>query len=357
MKNQTDTQDKSHKKKAIALLSGGLDSALATKLIKEMGFEIIALNFQTAFCTCSKKGCKSEARKVANEFDIPLKVMSVTKEYMQIVRNPKYGYGSGMNPCIDCRMFMFKKAKAFMEEVGASFVITGEVLGQRPMSQTRKAMKMIEQKSGLEGFILRPLTTPSVKGCSKGMLEEIDFDKLPDITGRSRKKQLALAKELNIENYICGSGGCLLTEKEFSNRLRDYFKHNIKDNIDQIKLLKVGRHFRLDDKVKLLVGRDEHENKKLSFYKYAGIYLEPEEKGPSGLVLGDEINSSHLQLAGKIIGRYCQVGMTLSSSERQQGDRKLEGEEIHLNYTQNKESKTLIVKPFKPEDLTPFWIL
>lgn len=146
-------------KKGLVLLSGGLDSTLAAKLILNQGIELEAVNFLTVFCTCTRKGsCKHEARKVADEFGIRLHVMNVSEEYLDVVKSPRYGYGSNMNPCIDCRIFMFKKAKKFMKEIGASFVVTGEVLGERPMSQRRDAINIIERESSLKGLILRPLS-------------------------------------------------------------------------------------------------------------------------------------------------------------------------------------------------------
>ncbi|MDH5681452.1 MAG: hypothetical protein OEZ36_07690 [Spirochaetota bacterium] len=310
------------KHKAVALLSGGLDSTIATRLIMDMGVDITALNFHTVFCTCTHKGCKFESRQVANEFDLPLKVLSVTKEFMEVVRNPKYGYGSALNPCIDCRIFTFRKAKEFMEEIGASFVITGEILGQRPMSQTNRNMALIEKESGLEGRILRPLSANKTQGLAKDIQKIIDIDKLPNITGRSRKTQYELVEELNIENYSCPSGGCLLTEKEFSRKLKDYFLYNKENDIDQLKLLKTGRHFRISPKAKIIVGRDEKENKKLSYYKHAGILMEPKEKGPIGLLVGSEPEKSDINTAGKIIGRYCKtdkIHLSLFGWEKESG--------------------------------------
>ncbi|HEO64307.1 MAG TPA: hypothetical protein ENI73_00400 [Spirochaetes bacterium] len=330
--------DPSRKKKAVALLSGGLDSTIATRLIKDMGIEITALNFHTAFCTCSQKGCKFESRQVANEFDLPLKVMSVTKEYMEIVRNPKFGYGKGMNPCIDCRVFMFKKAKEYMEEIGGSFVITGEVLGQRPMSQTKRNMSLIEKESGLEGRILRPLSANKKDNLDQEVLDEVNIEALPNITGRSRKEQYALADELNIENYSCPSGGCLLTDKEFSIRLKDYFKYNAKDDINEIKLLKTGRHFRLNDHCKVVVARDESESKKLGFYKHVGVLMEPIEQGPDALILSDELNHRDIELASKIVARYCK------------------GDKIHLKYKEEEKEKIITVSPFTADELEPYWV-
>lgn len=246
-------------KKALALLSGGLDSILAIKLMLEQGIEVEAINFLTTFCTCTRKGCQHAGTKAAETLRIPLKILNVTDEYLKIVENPKHGYGSNMNPCIDCRIFFFKRAKDYMSEVGASFIVTGEVLGERPMSQRRDAILLIEKEAGLKGLILRPLsaklfepTIPEKKGI-------VDREKLLAISGRSRKPQIALAEEFSIRDYPCAAGGCLLTDQGFANRIRDLIKHSAL-TMDNVRLLKTGRHFRLSNEVKLIVGRDEGEN-------------------------------------------------------------------------------------------------
>ena len=210
-------------KKAVALFSGGLDSILAIRLMLEQGIEVHALNFLTLFCTCTSKGCMHQATKAARQLDVPLKVMNITEEYMEVVKNPKYGRGRNMNPCLDCRIFTFRKAKDFMEEIGASFVVTGEVLGERPMSQRRNAMEVIEKESGLSGYIVRPLcaklfepTVPEREGI-------VDRNRLLDIQGRRRDRQISIAKDLGISDYPCPAGGCLLTRKEFSERGRGLF--------------------------------------------------------------------------------------------------------------------------------------
>jgi tRNA U34 2-thiouridine synthase MnmA/TrmU len=248
-------------KKAIALLSGGLDSTLAVRLILDQGIEVIAVNFVTPFCTCNRKG-RCEARHVASQFDIELKVFNVGEEYIRLIRNPRYGYGRQMNPCLDCRIFMFTKARRLMEEIGAAFVFTGEVLGQRPMSQRRDAMRLIERESGLEGRLLRPL---SAKLLPPTLAEEemVDRDKLMEIQGRSRKSQMELAQAYGIDDYACPAGGCLLTDPQFAQRIRDLFEHTPEPSLKDVELLKVGRHFRLSDKAKVIVGRDEAENKRL----------------------------------------------------------------------------------------------
>jgi tRNA-specific 2-thiouridylase len=255
--------------KALALLSGGLDSTLAVKLMLNQDIEVEAINFITPFCLC-KKGC-SGAAQVAKTLRIPLKIVSVDKDYLKILRKPKYGYGRNMNPCIDCRIFMLKQAKKYAKETGASFIFTGEVLDERPMSQHQKALSIIEKETGLEGKILRPLSArllPETEAERKGWA---DRAKLLDIRGRSRKKQIALAKEFAITDYPCPAGGCLLTYKEYADKLRDLFEHKKRISLKDVQLLKIGRHFRLG-RNKIIVGRNENENKLLIQQKANGDY-------------------------------------------------------------------------------------
>lgn len=206
--------------KAIALLSGGLDSTLAVRLILDQGIEVEALNFVTPFCTCNRKG-RCEARYVADELDIPCRTVTVTDEFFQAICKPRFGYGSGMNPCLDCRILMFSRAKERMEETGAAFIFTGEVLGQRPMSQHRLAMEIIDRESGLHGRVLRPLSARLLKLTIPEKEGLVNREKLLAIQGRSRKSQIALAEEYDLADYPCPAGGCLLTDPGFARRMRD----------------------------------------------------------------------------------------------------------------------------------------
>jgi tRNA-specific 2-thiouridylase len=257
------------KVKALALLSGGLDSTLATELILKQGIDVAAINFSSPFCLCKKGVC--EATEAAKQLGVPLKVVNVGEEYLKMVRKPKHGYGRNMNPCIDCRIFMVKKAKKYAKEIGASFIFTGEVLDERPMSQHLKAMKIIEEEAGLKGKILRPLSAqllPETDMEKKGL---VNRKKLLDIHGRSRKPQIKLAEEFNIKDYPCPAGGCLLTYKEYANKLRDLFEHKKRCSMADVALLKVGRHFRLGGN-KIVVGRNEAENQILTAKKARNDY-------------------------------------------------------------------------------------
>ncbi|MBW1855868.1 MAG: hypothetical protein JRJ00_14525, partial [Deltaproteobacteria bacterium] len=257
--------------KAIALLSGGLDSTLAIKAVLEQGIEVEAINFVTPFCTCSPKSSTCLISKtVADNLGIMLEVKNVSREYLEIIKYPRFGYGKNMNPCIDCRIFMFKKAAERMKTSGASFIITGEVLGERPMSQRRDAMNIIERESHLKGLILRPLSAKLLEPSIPEKEGLVDREKLLDIQGRSRKPQLKLAEEWDITDYACPAGGCLLTDKGFARRLKDLMNENINFTLNDIHLLKIGRHLRLSDKVKAVIGRNESENKKLMTFVEEG---------------------------------------------------------------------------------------
>jgi len=256
--------------KALALLSGGLDSTLAIKLILDQGIDVEALNFVSPFCLCGKGGCG--AAETAKKLGVPLKIISVGEEYLKVVRKPKHGYGRNMNPCIDCRIFMLMKAKRYAEETGASFIFTGEVLDERPMSQHFAALKTIENEAELKDEILRPLSAkllPETRAEKRGI---VNREKLLGIRGRSRKPQIKLAEKYNIIDYPCPAGGCLLTYKEFANKLRDLFTHKKRVSLADVNLLKVGRHFRYG-KSKIIVGRNETENKILTARRNMNDYF------------------------------------------------------------------------------------
>lgn len=288
---------------AIALLSGGLDSTLAVKMMLDQGINVVALNFTSPFCTCTNKssGCKSEAVRVAQEFNIPIKVMNKGLDYLEIVRSPRFGYGKGLNPCIDCRIFLLRKAGEYLRETGADFIITGEVLGQRPMSQRRDALRRIEEESGLKGLILRPLSAMHFEPSIPEREGWVDREKLLAIEGRSRKEQIQLADELDLGNYPCPAGGCMLTEPLFVPKLKDLFDHNRQLDMFDVKLLKTGRHFRISPEHKLILGRDERENMQLiAVARAEDIQLAWQEgAGPAGLLCGPD-DAAALMLAARV---------------------------------------------------------
>jgi tRNA U34 2-thiouridine synthase MnmA/TrmU len=289
--------------KALGLLSGGLDSILATELIRKQGIEVVAFNVKTPFCICKKDGT-SEAAEAANQLKVPLKVVSVEKDYLQMLRKPKHGYGKNMNPCIDCKIFMIKKAKKYAKEIGADFIFTGEVLGERPKSQHYPALRLIEEEAGLKGKLLRPLSAkllPETVAEKKGL---VDRAKLLNIQGRSRKPQFQLAKEFGIKSYPSPAGGCLLTCEEYSKKLRDLFANKKRVSMADIALLRVGRHFRLG-KNKIIVGRNEAENKFLFAQKTPSeYYFElPDIVGPITILQGPKTKNA-IETAAKLTAYY-----------------------------------------------------
>lgn len=294
------------KRKVVALLSGGLDSQLAVKMMQKQGFEVSAVAIKTPFCDfdCGR-GCGFEIRERADTLGVNLKTVYLGDEYIEMLKNPKHGFGSGMNPCIDCRAMMFRAAKKHMEEIGADFIISGEVLGQRPMSQHGPALKTIEVESNLEGKIVRPLSAALLPPTDPEKIGLIKRENLGMIKGRSRKPQLQLAKEFEIENPPNAGGGCLLTDPAFAIRAKDLFKHTETPTTNDIDLLKIGRHFRFDQNAKLIVGRNKDENEIMKALALPGdILLEAQDHvGPVSLLRGKELERFE-NLAAAITLRY-----------------------------------------------------
>lgn len=306
--------------KALSLISGGLDSTLATKVIMEQGVEVCAVNFVSPFCRCDRKhsgdpkgsaagsrGCRHEATFVSEQLNIPLKVINVTQDFLEMLKAPRHGYGSNMNPCIDCRIMMLRKARQLMQELGASFIITGEVLGQRPMSQHSRAMQTVEKEAGVEGILLRPLSAKLMEPTVPEKNGWVDREKLLEISGRSRKAQIQLAEQLHIKDYPCAAGGCLLTDPNFARRVRDLIDHDLL-TLEDVKVLNHGRHFRLTPGAKLVVGRDERDNAMIEACVREGDHLFqplPEASGPSALGRGADLDTEETRLlAGRLVARY-----------------------------------------------------
>ena len=284
--------------KALALISGGLDSLLAAKLIKDQGLEVIGVHFKIPFC-------KIDIKKSFPDIGIKIIEINLSGEFLEVIKNPFHGFGSNMNPCIDCKILMFAKAKEMLPKLGASFIITGEVLGQRPMSQNKQALKLIKKKSGLDELLLRPL---SAKFFPVSLAEKqgwVKRDELLDFNGRKRTPQMKLAKDLHITKYANPAGGCLLTDPCFSKRLRELFAHKELD-LDNLELLKIGRHFRISKKTRFVVGRNELENNQLIQLAKPGDYLfhpQNDLAGPVSLARG-LVNSKLLALCAQITAAY-----------------------------------------------------
>lgn len=289
-------------RKAVALLSGGLDSTLAICIVKEQGIEIEAVNFQTMF-NC----CKDDSARVAYGLGVRLTHLKVGDDYLKIVEKPKYGWGRGINPCVDCRGYMFEIAKKFMEKIGASFLITGEVLDQRPMSQKMRDFKVIEEETGLAGFILRPLSAKLLPVTEPERLGIVDRSRLYGIQGRSREHLLELAAKYGIENPPSPSSGCALTSPGFAKKVKDVFEYRPDYERWEFEILKIGRHFRLSPSLKIVVARNQEENAYLEMLEQTGTALARPVNftGPNALLIG-AYDFRDLEKVGMLMLRYGQ---------------------------------------------------
>jgi tRNA-specific 2-thiouridylase len=292
-------------RKAVALISGGLDSILAAKLVMEQGYHIMGLYFTSAFSKSYGNENDTHAAQVSKAIGIDLRIMDMGQEYIDLVRNPAHGYGKNVNPCIDCKIYMLKKARTVMEEVKAPFVITGEVLGQRPMSQRRDTLHIIERDADLKGMVLRPLSAKLLSPTKAEQDSLIDRERLLGVSGRSRNVQLRLAKRYGIQGYSTPAGGCLLTDKNFSDKLRDLFKDKQTVIPTDIRLLTVGRHYRIDAGIKIVLGRDNRENQMLMSFALKGYHLFMPHNFPGPVALLSGTPSQEIkQTIGRLIITY-----------------------------------------------------
>ena len=293
--------------KALALISGGLDGTLAAKVIQDRGIEIIPINFRIPFCHKKESHDSEFLASAIAVLGLCVRTVELAKDFLDVIRRPRYGFGSQMNPCIDCKILMLSKAREMMEHYGAQFVVTGEVVGQRPMSQHRQALLTVAKCAGLEGLVVRPLSAKLLPETIPERQGWLDRETLLDFSGRGRKSQLALAKQFAMRDYEQPAGGCLLTDPLFSRRLEDIIEHG-ELNLDNVALLKTGRHFRLGREAKLAVGRNEKENNELE-----GL-MKPEDclfwpqflAGPTGLGRG-AFDARLVELSMRIIAAYCRV--------------------------------------------------
>jgi tRNA-specific 2-thiouridylase len=276
--------------KAISLLSGGLDSLLATIVVVKLGIDVTAVTFMTHFgCTAADtSSCSQDATSVAYSFGFTVKMCHLGAKFFDIVKNPQFGHGRNMNPCMDCRILMLKEARELMLAKGANFIVTGEVLGQRPMSQRRDTFPVIDRQADLTGLVLRPLSAKLLKPTIPEIQGIVERNRLYGFAGRSRKPQIALARELGLSDYPNPAGGCLLTDPIYSNRLKDLMTFKDSPDIADINLLRLGRHFRVSDDCKIIVGRDERDNEKILTYADNPDYLVTlvHHTGPVALIKG-----------------------------------------------------------------------
>ncbi|MFH1094033.1 MAG: tRNA 4-thiouridine(8) synthase ThiI [Candidatus Omnitrophota bacterium] len=285
--------------RAIGLLSGGLDSILAVKVIQSQGIEVTGLSFTCPFFSAQP------AKKAAKELNIPLIVKDFTEDHFRIVKNPPHGYGKTMNPCIDCHALMLKIAGQLMDSSGFDFIFTGEVLNERPMSQNRQSLDIVAKTSGYEKYIVRPLSAKFLDETEPERRGQLNRQALLDIQGRSRKRQISLAREFNVREYPNPAGGCLLTDRAFSDRLKELLEHNVDPDYFELQLLRFGRHFRVSEHSKLIVGRDELENGIIEKFIIENSFLLRTEEvpGPVCLLVGPDAKE-HLEEASRICASY-----------------------------------------------------
>ena len=288
--------------RALGLFSGGLDSILAARLLMEQGIEVAGICFETPFFGAGR------AREAAGKLGIPLFVEDLTVPHLAVLKRPRHGFGSGMNPCIDCHALMVARACALMREKGFDFAFTGEVLNERPMSQNRRSLKIVEAQPGCEGYLVRPLSAKLLEETVPEREGKVDRSRLLDISGRSRKPQMALAERYGISSYLQPAGGCLLTDPGFSSRLRELRGREGLDDIRGLHLLKIGRHFRLPSGKKIVVGRNEAENAKIEDLSREGDALLWPERVPGPMVIlpggGD---AADVEEAARACARYSDV--------------------------------------------------
>ncbi len=297
--------------KAVGLISGGLDSILAVKLVKDQGIDVDVIKYDIGFAPLHlsrrlrKKKAEVTHEEMEEQLGVTVQVIDVAEEFLDIVLHPAHGHGSEMNPCIDCKVFMLRKAKAYMETHGAQLVFTGEVVGQRPMSQQRNTLRHSEKASGLEGYLLRPLSAKLLEPTIPEQKGWVDRERLLDIAGRGRKRQLALARHYHL-SYQQPAGGCLLNDPNFSRRLQDLFARTPEDKIstEEVNLLKLGRHFRLSDSLRVIIGRHELDNEYLEKYiqKYHTASVR-DHAGPVVLIDGDPADEQ-LELIAQLAVRH-----------------------------------------------------
>lgn len=324
--------------KALAMVSGGLDSILAAKLIKEQGIEVIGICFKSYFFS------EESAKRMTKQIDIPLVVVDFSKEHMDMVKNPKHGWGKNINPCIDCHSMMMRYSGKLLEEYNADFIITGEVLNQRPMSQNKQALNIVKKESGFANKILRPLCAKNLEITEMESSGLVDREKLLNISGRSRKPQMELAEKWGITEYPSPAGGCKLTEPNYAVRLKEMLNQKEDLTENEIELLRYGRHFRINDNSKVIAARTGEEVEIIQKYidkNYVAFHTV--KFSGSLVVINGEANNEAIELAARIAARYSK-GKDQESVEIKYG-----------NYGE-KFDNIITVKPIDDEELKKYLI-
>lgn len=340
--------------KAVSLISGGLDSMLATRAIMDQGVHVEGINFFTGFCVEGhthairkkdrQKPKRNNALWVAEQLGIKLHIVDVIEEYKDVLLNPVHGYGQNMNPCLDCKGFMVRKAYEWIQQNGFDFIITGEVMGQRPMSQRKDTMPVIQRESGAGDLLLRPLCAKHLPPTLPEREGWVDRDMLFGFSGRSRKPQMALAKHYGFTDYATPAGGCcFLTDKAYSEKLVDMWQHRSSRDyqLDDIMLLKVGRHLRPRPHFKMIVSREEGEGKFLEGYRKQFIHLRSHSHAGPLVLIDGEVNEDDIHLAARIAARYGQ-------------GRDADQVEIEV-ITPDEQQQILSVRPLGQDEISPEW--
>ncbi|WP_177419648.1 tRNA (5-methylaminomethyl-2-thiouridylate)-methyltransferase [endosymbiont of Lamellibrachia barhami] len=341
-------------RKAVALISGGLDSLLAAKVIQEQGIHVEGINFYTGFCVeghthairkkDQKKSKRNNALWVAEQLGIKLHIVDIVEEYKDIVFNPKHGYGANLNPCLDCKIFMVSKALEWLRKKDFDFIITGEVIGQRPMSQRKETMPVVSGESGAEDLLLRPLCAKNLPQTLPEHEGWVDRERLYDFSGRSRKPQMALAAKFGFKDYAQPAGGCcFLTDAQYSVKLADLWRArgSKQYEMDDIMLLKVGRHLRPAPHFKVIIAREEGEGNFLQGYRKQFVTIKTISHGGPLALIDGEPTAADIELAARLVARYSQ-GRDADLVELEVVDR--EGS-----------SHALKVEPIKPHEIPQEW--
>ena len=346
----------SKQSKAVSLISGGLDSMLATKVVMEQGVHVEGINFFTGFCVeghthAIRQKDKAKPKRnnslwVAEQLGIKLHIIDVIEEYKDVLINPKHGYGANMNPCLDCKIFMVNKAKQWIEENEFDFIITGEVMGQRPMSQRKETMPVVARESGADERLLRPLCAKNLPATLPEREGWVNRDELHDFSGRSRKPQMALAEQYGFVDYAQPAGGCcFLTDESYSKKLVDLWqtRGSKEYTLDDVMLLKVGRHIRPKANFKMVVAREEGEGRFLQGYKKEFISMNCSSHAGPLVLLDGTLSDNDLYLAGQITARYGQGR---------------DAEQVDINIREKNGTEQLIqVKPLTADEISQDWFV
>ncbi|MEW8315609.1 MAG: tRNA (5-methylaminomethyl-2-thiouridylate)-methyltransferase [Candidatus Thiodiazotropha endolucinida] len=346
----------SEQRKAVALISGGLDSLLAARVIQEQGIHVEGINFFTGFCVeghthaIRKRDQKKEKRNnalwVAEQLGMKLHIVDIIEEYKQVLLNPKHGYGANLNPCLDCKVFMVHKAYEWIKAKDFDFIITGEVIGQRPMSQRKETMPIVCDESGAHDLLLRPLCAKNLPMTRPEIEGWVDRNRLYGFSGRSRKPQMALAAQFGIEDYAQPAGGCcFLTNEQYAVKLKDLWnaRGSKQYELDDIMLLKVGRHLRPSSRFKVIIAREEGEANFLQGYRKRYPHINTVSHGGPLALIDGEINERDIELIGRVVARYSQ-GRNAA--------------EVELRFTDlSGDSRSLKVVPMPAHQVPKEWLI